>query len=580
MVNPPSSAIADLDVCQEFCRYSLEKPDDFWAEQARFIDWETPFQHVCDYSQPPFAKWFTGGRTNICHNAVDRHLATRGDQPAIYYISSETGEQRTLTYRDLHHEVLRMASCLRALGLNIGDRVVLYLPMIPEAAVAMLACLRLGIIHSTVFAGFAAPNLATRIDSCDAKLVITCDAATRGSKHIPLKHLVDEALDLAERKVSAVLMINRGLDTSVNLKPGRDYDYSVFADECAHNATPEKLPCVWLEANDTSYVLYTSGTTARPKGIQRDTGGYAVAIAASMHHIFGGRPGETFFSTADVGWVVGHSYTVYAPLICGMSTVMYEGTPLCEDGAVWWRIVEQTGATVMFASPTAIRVLKKQAAQSFTRHNLGTLRHLFLAGEPLDETTSIWIRETLKHVEIVDNYWQTETGWPLLSMMPGIGPIRVKPGSPGFPVYGYKLEIVDADTGLPVPRGEKGVLTLGLPLPPGCMPTVWQNDAMFERHYCGQFPGTMRYSTFDYAVQDDEGYYFILGRTDDVINVAGHRLGTREIEEAASSHPAVAEVAAVGVHDEIKGQAVICFVTLKRPDEVTSNVALNAISKE
>lgn len=555
---------------------SLQDSAVFWAEQARRIDWQAPFGRVCDFSSPPFARWFVGGRTNLCHNAVDRHLPARADQPAIHFVSTETDEARTLTYRELHAEVVRMAATLRGLGLRRGDRVILYLPMVPEAAVAMLACARLGLIHSAVFAGFAPPSLASRIDDAEARVIITCDAGLRGGKLIPLKRLVDEAVGLAQTRVEHVLVIDRGLDPSAGRQEPRDCDYAARS---ARHAG-ETVPCEWLESSEPSYLLYTSGTTARPKGIQRDTGGYAVALAASMELIYDGRPGETYFSTADVGWVVGHSYTVYGPLLHGMATVIYEGLPVRPDGAIWWKIAADTGATVMFSSPTAIRVLKKQDPALIRRHDLSRLRHLFLAGEPLDEPTSRWIREALGHVNIIDNYWQTETGWPLLTLMAGAGPVRARAGSPGFPAYGYAAQVVDPASGEPVVRGEKGVLAVGLPLPPGCMSTIWRNDDLFARHYCGQFPGKQMYSTFDYAVEDEDGYFFILGRTDDVINVAGHRLGTREIEESLCSHPAVAEAATVGRHDELKGQAVACFVVLRQPELHASPEAQAAVKRE
>jgi propionyl-CoA synthetase len=565
-----------MNTSLQFHEQSLLEPDAFWAEQARAIHWQRPCDTVCDHSRPPFARWFAGGETNLCYNAVDRHLATRPEQTAIHFLSTETGEQRTLTYRQLHREVNRFASVLSSLGLTRGDRAVIYLPMIPEAVVAMLACARLGIIHSVVFAGFAAPSLASRIDDAGAAVVITCDAGKRGGKLVPLKRLTDEAIALCRTPPRHVLVIHRGLDATAPMKPGRDVDYAAVAADHGN----ADVPCVWLESHEPSYLLYPSGTTARPKGIQRDTGGHAVALAAAMRHIFAGQPGETFFSTADIGWVVGHSFTVYGPLLHGMTTVIYEGLPICPDGAIWWKIVEQTRATVMFSSPTAIRTLKKQDPALIRRHDLSSLRHLFLAGEPLDETSSNWIGGELPHVGIVDNYWQTETGWPLLTLMPGIESPRAKPGSPGFPSYGYRAMVVDPATGEALPRGEKGVLAVGLPLPPGCMTTVWKNDALFEEHYCGQFPGRQLYSTFDYAVQDGEGYFFILGRTDDVINVCGHRLGTREIEEAICSHPAVAEVAAIGPADEMKGQVVKCFVVLKRPEQFASREAGDAIVRE
>ncbi|MBV9127400.1 MAG: propionate--CoA ligase, partial [Verrucomicrobia bacterium] len=481
----------------------------------------------------------------------------------------ETGESRTLTFHQLHAEVNALAAALQSLGLRRGDRAVIYLPMIPEAAVAMLACARSGVIHSAVFAGFAAPSLASRIDDAGARLVITCDAGMRGGKLVPLKRLVDEALALTQTSVEHVIVLDRGLDPQAPRTPGRDLDYATLVGQHAG----AQVPPVWLESSEPSYLLYTSGTTARPKGVQRDTGGYLVALAASIPHIFGGQPGETFFCTADVGWVVGHSYTIYGPLIAGMTTVIYEGLPIRPDGAIWWKIVEETGASVMFTSPTAARVLKKQDPACIHRHQMPTLRALFLAGEPLDEPTSNWLRESLGHVSIIDNYWQTETGWPMLTHLAGHPLPALKPGSPGFPAYGYRAFIADPRTGEPLARGEKGVLALELPLPPGCFTTVWRNDELFARHYCGQWPGKLLYSTFDYAVQDADGYFFILGRTDDVINVAGHRLGTREIEETVSSHPAVAEVATVGVADETKGQVVKIFVVPKQLDSYSGDAA-------
>jgi propionyl-CoA synthetase len=560
----------------ELVSHSLANADAFWSEQARAIDWKTPFTRVCDFSNPPFTRWFVGGTTNLCHNAVDRHLAARGSQPAIHFVSTETGASETITYAELHKRVVLMAATLRGLGLRRGDRVILYLPMVPEAAVAMLACARLGLVHSAVFAGFAPPSLASRIDDAQARVVITCDGALRGGKLIALKRLVDEAVNLAQTRVAHVLVVNRGLDPGAPMNGPRDLDYAAAS---ARHAG-EQVACEWMESSEPSYLLYTSGTTAKPKGIQRDTGGYAVALAASVRLIYDGRPGETYFSTADVGWVVGHSYTVYGPLIAGMSTVIYEGLPIRPDGAIWWKIASETGASVMFSSPTAIRVLKKQDPELIRRHSLAKLRHLFLAGEPLDKPTSEWIRDALGHVNIIDNYWQTETGWPILTLMPGVGLVKARPGSPGFPAYGYSAQIVNPVDGEPVPRGEKGVLAIGLPLPPGCMSTVWRNDDIFARHYCGQFPGKKMYSTFDYAVQDEDGYFFILGRSDDVINVAGHRLGTREIEEAISTHPAVAEAATVGRSDELKGQAVACFVVLKQPDRYATADAQAAVKKE
>ena len=546
--------------------------DAFWSAQAQAIHWHKPFDKVCDFSRAPFVYWFCHGRTNLCHNAIDRHLPLRADQKAIVFLSTETEEQRTLTYRELHREVNRMAATLRELGVEKGDRVVIYLPMVPEAAISMLACVRLGAVHSAVFAGYAAESLAQRIEDAGARLVITCDASLRGGKLIRLKQTVDEALEKTGSPVRT-LVVQRGLDPQATLRPGRDFDYATLA---ARHANAE-VPCEWLESHEPSYILYTSGTTAKPKGIQRDTGGYSVALAASMQHIFGSTPGETFFSTADVGWVVGHSYTVYGPLIHGMTTVIFEGLPTHHGSAIWWEIAQQTKASTMFSSPTAIRILKKSGDDVIRRHDLGGLRRLFLAGEPLDEPTSTWINQALGHVQIIDNYWQTESGWPILAKNAAAPGRESKPGSPGFPVYGYDAYIADETTGAPLPRGEKGILSIRLPLPPGCLTTVWKNDPLFVNHYCGQFPGMQVYSTFDYAVQDTDGYFFILGRTDDVINVAGHRIGTREIEEVLSSDPAVAEAAAVGATDAIKGQTIKCWVVLREPAKYPTPESLAAV---
>ncbi len=413
---------------REFYQRSIEQPNAFWSEQAGLVHWHRPFDEVCDFSRPPFAKWFVGGETNICFNAVDRHLPTRAAQTAIHFHSSETGETRRIIYGELHREVNRFAAVLRSLGLERGDRAIIYLPMIPEAIYAMLACVRLGAIHSVVFGGFAAGSLASRIDDAEAKIVITADAGMRAGKIVPLKRLVDEALGLAKHKVPHVVVCDRSLDADAPMTAGRDHDYAGL--RAQH--LDARIDCVWVESSEPSYLLYTSGTTARPKGIQRDTGGYLVALASSMTAIFNCQPGETYFSTADVGWVVGHSYTVYGPLIHGMTTVLYEGLPIRPDAAIWWKLVEETKANAMFSSPTAVRVLKKQDPGCIKRHDVSSLRALYLAGEPLDETTSEWIRDALG-VTIIDNYWQTETGWPLLTLTPGVGPVKVRAGSPGFP---------------------------------------------------------------------------------------------------------------------------------------------------
>ncbi|MDQ1345540.1 MAG: propionyl-CoA synthetase [Pseudomonadota bacterium] len=536
---------------------SIADPEGFWREQAVLVDWHAPFTRVLDYSRPPFARWFVDGRINLCHNAVDRHLGDLGDSPALIYLSTETGAEKTYTFRQLHREVNRMAGILLGLGVGKGDRVLVYMPMIPEATFAMLACARIGAIHSVVFGGFASVSLATRIDDAKPKLIISADAGSRAGKPVPYKHLLDEAIRLSKSPPSSVLLVDRGL-ADMERVPGRDVDYAALRAEHMN----DEVPCEWLESSEPSYILYTSGTTGKPKGVQRDTGGYAVALAASMKLIYCGNKGETYFATSDIGWVVGHSYIIYGPLIAGMATIMYEGTPIRPDGGIWWKIVEQYKVTTMFSAPTAIRVLKKQDPAFLKKYDLSSLRLLFLAGEPLDEPTARWIAEGLDK-PIVDNYWQTETGWPILAIQPGIEALPSKFGSPGVPVYGYDVRLYDAVTGEEVGSGKKGVVAIRGPLPPGCMTTVWGDDRRFVDTYWKSVPGQQVYSTFDWGIRDEDGYYFILGRTDDVINVAGHRLGTREIEESISSHPNIAEVAVVGVADSLKGQVAMAFAIVK-----------------
>ncbi|WP_035882297.1 propionate--CoA ligase [Cupriavidus metallidurans] len=532
---------------------SLSDPAGFWAEQAARIDWETPFERVLDDSRPPFARWFVGGRTNICHNAIDRHLAARADQRALVYVSTETDTERTYTYRELHDEVTRMAATLQGLGVQRGDRVLIYMPMIPEAMFAMLACTRIGAVHSVVFGGFASVSLAARIDDAKPRVIVSADAGSRAGKVVPYKPLLDEAIRLAGHHPEKVLLVDRKL-AEMPLVSGRDEDYAAWRDKVAGQA----VPCVWMESSEPSYVLYTSGTTGKPKGVQRDTGGYAVALATSMENILCGKPGDTMFTASDIGWVVGHSYIVYGPLLAGMTTVMYEGTPIRPDGAILWKIVEQYGVNIMFSAPTAIRVLKKQDPALLKRHDLSSLRLLFLAGEPLDEPTARWIQDGIGK-PVVDNYWQTESGWPIIAIQRGVEALPPKLGSPGVPAYGYDLRIVDEVTGEECPPNTKGVVAIDYPLPPGCMSTVWGDDDRFIRTYWSAVPNRQCYSTFDWGIRDEDGYVFILGRTDDVINVAGHRLGTREIEESLSSHPGVAEVAVVGVQDALKGQVAMGF---------------------
>ncbi|GAB4403272.1 MAG: propionate--CoA ligase [Rhodoferax sp.] len=542
----------------QFHQRSITDRDAFWAEQAQWVDWKVQPTQICDYSNPPFAKWFVGGVTNLCHNAVDRHLAARADQAALIFVSTETDQEKVYSFRELHTEVQRMASVLKSLGVQKGDRVLIYMPMIPEAAFAMLACTRIGAIHSVVFGGFASGSLASRIEDATPKVIVSADAGSRGGKGVPYKPLLDEAIRMSAHKPDAVLLVDRGL-VPMELVAGRDHMWAPLREQHMN----AQVPCEWVDSTHPSYTLYTSGTTGKPKGVQRDTGGYCVALAASMKHIYCGQAGETYFSTSDIGWVVGHSYIIYGPLIAGMATIMYEGVPIRPDGGIWWRLVEKYKVTVMFSAPTAIRVLKKQDPAFLKKYDLSSLKALFLAGEPLDEPTAQWISEGLGR-PIIDNYWQTETGWPILAICKGVDDAPTKFGSPGKPVYGYNVKLIDDQTGeeLTGPN-QKGVVAVEGPLPPGCMQTVWRDDDRFVNTYWKSVPGRMIYSTFDWGIRDADGYFFILGRTDDVINVAGHRLGTREIEESISAHPNVAEVAVVGVADQLKGQVAMAFAVVK-----------------
>jgi propionyl-CoA synthetase len=560
---------------REFHRRSIADREGFWAEQAGLVEWHKPHSKVLDYTRPPFARWFVGGETNLCHNAVDRHLEARSGQKALVYISTETGEEKSFSYAELHAEVQRAAAMMHSLGVGKGDRVIVYMPMIPESVFAILACARIGAIHSVVFGGFAAASLAARIDDARPKLMVTADGGSRMGKAVLYKALVDESLRLAKHPPQKVLIHRRGLDKAMPAVAGRDVDWA----ELRGRHLDAKVPVTWLESSEPSYILYTSGTTGHPKGVQRDVGGYAVALAASMKHIFCGNPGETMFTTSDIGWVVGHSYIIYAPLIAGMTTILYEGVPVRPDAGVWWKIVQDRKVDVMFSAPTAIRVLKKHATDFITKYDLSSLRHLFLAGEPLDEPTHVWITQALGK-PVVDHYWQTETGWPLLSAHPGIEKTPIKMGSPSFPCYGYDVRLLHEGTGEPVADGEKGVVAVEPPLPPGCMSTVWGDDERFVNTYFRTFRGRLTYSTFDWGIRDKDGYYFILGRTDDVINVAGHRLGTREIEEAVSMHANIAECAVVGVADSLKGQMPLAFAVAKDASRLGSAEARAALEKE
>jgi propionyl-CoA synthetase len=562
----------------DFHRTSIEDPENFWRKEAERIDWHTPFSQVLDYSRPPFANWFVGGQTNLCHNAVDRWASRQGEQTALIAITTETPDgspaEKAWSFKELQAEVERMAAIMQSLGVVKGDTVLIYMPMIAEAVFAMLACARIGAIHSVVFGGFASNSLATRIEDAQPKLIVSADAGSRGGKPVPYKPLLDQAIVLSAHKPAHVLLVDRKR-VAMEMVAGRDVDYASLREQHLN----ARVPVTWLASEDISYILYTSGTTGRPKGVQRDVGGYAVALAASMEYIFEGKPGETYFSTSDIGWVVGHSYIVYGPLIAGMATVLYEGTPLRPDASIWWQIVEKHKVTRMFSAPTAVRVLKKQPPELMKQHDVSSLKALYLAGEPLDESTSAWIADELG-VSIIDNYWQTETGWPVLSVARGVEKTPTRLGSPGVPMPGYKLKLLNEATGALCSDNEKGVLVIEGPLPPGCMQTVYRDDQRFINTYWTNFATEQVYSTFDWGIRDADGYYFILGRTDDVINVAGHRLGTREIEESISSHPNVSEVAVVGVEDKLKGQVAVAFVIPKLTSSTATPEARAQLEKE
>ncbi|WP_347557207.1 AMP-binding protein [Robbsia sp. KACC 23696] len=538
---------------------ALADPRQFWGAQAALIDWQTPYRQVLDDSDAPAARWYEGGRTNLCHNAVDRHLRDRSQQTALIAVSGETGQEQVLTYRALYDEVNAMAAAMRGLGVGEGDRVLIYLPMIAEAAIAMLACARIGAIHVVVFGGFAAASLAARIDDAAPALLICADAGFQSGRAVPYKAWVDDALAQAAYRCP-VVVVDRGI-LPYRTETGRDFAYGALRREYADAI----LPCVWRESSAPSYVLYTSGTTGAPKGVQRDTGGYAVALMTSMTLLFQAKAGETFFATSDLGWVVGHSYGVYGPLLMGMCSVLYEGQATQPDPGVWWRLVAHYRVGLMLSSATAMRLLKRHGASHFQRQALPTLRTLFLAGEPLDEPTSAWVEAALA-CPVVDHYWQTESGTPMIAT-----PIfetdadrtrRRKCGSPGRAAPGYRLRVIDETTGMPCAPGEQGLLIAEGHLPPGCFTTLWRRDDDYRRLYWRKH-ASWAYQTFDWAVVDADGDLRLLGRSDDVINVSGKRLGTREIEAVLLADNAVAEVAVVGIAHALRGQAPVAFVVLQ-----------------
>ena len=545
---------------------SLADPEGFWGEAATKIDWYTAPTKVLDASNPPFYRWFAGGVLNTCFNALDRHVRDgRGDQAALIYDSPVTGTSRTYSYRELLDEVAHFAGLLRDLGVSAGDRVIIYLPMIPQAAIAMLACARIGAVHSVVFGGFAAPELAARIDDATPKVVVSASCGIEGSRVLEYKPILDKAIELASAKPGRCVILQRP-QAAATLAEGRDVDWQEAM------AAAEPADCVPVAATDPLYILYTSGTTAKPKGVVRDNGGHAVVLRWSMDNIYDIEPGEVFWAASDIGWVVGHSYIVYAPLLAGCTTVLYEGKPVgTPDPGAFWRVISEHNVKAMFTAPTAFRAIKKEdPAGNFARkYDLSHLQYLFLAGERLDPETYHWAGELLD-VPVIDHWWQTETGWPIAADLMGLDPLPTKPGSPSVPVPGYDLHVVDPSTGTDVPPSATGEIVLRLPLPPGCLTTLWGDDQRFIDSYLVQHPGF--YITGDGGFRDKDGYVFVMGRTDDVINVAGHRLSTGEMEEILASHPAVAECAVIGVNDPLKGQVPRGFVVLKAGIETGPDV--------
>ncbi len=537
---------------------SLRDPETFWREAARAIDWVTPPDRILDGSRPPFYRWFPDAELNVCFNAVDRHVAAgRGDQAAIHYDSPVTGTTQTLTYAVLLERVRAVAGGLRGLGVGKGDRVVIYMPMVPEAVIAMLACARLGAIHSVVFGGFAPAELAARIDDARPKVVLSASCGVEPSRVVPYKAFLDEAVERsASRPEWCVILQRQQLTAELG---ERDLDWGVLESGEAALAGAE---CVTVAATDPLYILYTSGTTGRPKGIYRDSGGYAVALRWSMEAIYDVAPGETMFTASDVGWVVGHSYIVYGPLLTGATTVLYEGKPVgTPDAGAFWRVIAQYGAVCLFTAPTAFRAIKKEDSHASTvaEHDLSRFRALFLAGERLDPDTYEWACQALDR-PVIDNWWQTETGWPIAANPKGIGLLPIKPGSPTVAVPGYDVQVLDG-AGEVVERGVEGAICIRLPMPPGTLPTLWGDDDRYVSSYLSAYPGF--YLTGDGGYVDEDGYLYVLGRTDDVLNVAGHRLSTGVLEAALAGHEAVAECAVIGVHDDLKGQVPRGLVVLK-----------------
>jgi propionyl-CoA synthetase len=540
---------------EDVFRGSLADPAGFWAEAARAIDWNTEPKTILDDSNPPFYRWFSDGTLNTCHNALDRHVANgRAAQLALIYDSPVTGTKRGYTFEELRDETARFAGVLSDLNIARGDRVVIYMPMIPEAVIAMLACARLGAVHSVVFGGFAAHELAVRIDDAKPKLIVSASCGIETTRTIEYKPILDKAIDEAVHKPAHTIIVQRPQAPAAMGSGDLDWHDLMAA------ARPR--PCVPVAATDPLYILYTSGTTGKPKGVVRDNGGHAVALAWSMRYVYDTQPGEVFWAASDIGWVVGHSYIVYAPLLAGCTTILYEGKPVgTPDAGAFWRVAAEHKVKALFTAPTGFRAIRKEDphGELKAKYDLAGFKYLFLAGERLDPETYRWAGELLG-VPVVDHWWQTETGWAVAADPMGLEPLPTKPGSPTMPIPGYDVRIFDED-GREAPPGQTGQIVIRLPLPPGCLPTLWHNDEGFRNAYLNRYPGY--YLTGDGGYRDADGYLYVMGRTDDVINVAGHRLSTGEMEEVLASHPAVAECAVFGVSDQLKGEVPRGFVVLK-----------------
>ena len=544
------------DAYEQAYASAMAHPEAFWGEAARALDWDRPWDRVLDDSAAPLYRWFRGGELNTCYNAIDRHVLTgRADQAAVIYDSPVTKTKQTLTYRELRDAVAKFAGVLRSLGVERGDRVIIYMPMTPETLIGMYACARIGAVHSVVFGGFAPNELAVRIDDAQPKVVLTASCGIEVQRVVPYKPLLDQALALSAHQPSHCVVLQRDIHRC-ELTPGRDLDWRVAA------AAALPVDCVSVKATDPLYILYTSGTTGQPKGVVRDNGGHAVALLWTMRNVYGVEPGEVFWAASDFGWAVGHSYIVYAPLLAGCTTVVHEGKPVgTPDAGEFWRVIEEHNVRVLFTAPTAFRAIKREDPNGahFARYDTSCMRALFLAGERLDPDTYHWARALLQK-PVVDHWWQTETGWPVAANCLGLTPFPVKPGSPTKAVPGYAVEILD-DDGNALPPNKEGAVVIKLPLPPGTLPTLWRSDARYIETYLTKYPGY--YLTGDGGYIDEDGYLFIMGRIDDIIIVAGHNLSTGSIEQALASHPDVAECAVIGVRDALKTQLPVGLVVLK-----------------